>query len=103
MSGRWRDPLVGRDALIGAVVGTFAGLLIGPARVLIPMKLGVPGLLPQGLGEDAPISLGAVIAWLLSAGVISVFVVLGIVFLLILVRRVVRFGWLADSLALNGR
>ena len=26
LSGRWRDPLVGRDALIGAVVGTVAGL-----------------------------------------------------------------------------
>jgi serine/threonine-protein kinase len=95
LSGRWRDPLVGRDVLIGAVVGTFAGLLLGPGRVLIPLKLGVPGLLPQGLGGDAPISPAATIAWLLSGAVVAVFVVLGIVFLLILVRSVVRAGWLA--------
>jgi serine/threonine-protein kinase len=95
LSGRWRDPLVGRDALVGAVVGTFAGLLLGPARALIPAKLGLRALHPQGLFADAPISLGATLAWLLSCAVIAVFIVLGIVFFLILVRRLVRFGWLA--------
>jgi Protein kinase domain len=95
LSGRWRDPLVGRDALIGAVVGTVAILLVGPARVLIPMKVGVPGALPLGLGDDAPVTLGATIAWRLSDGVTAVFLVLGIVFFLILVRRLVRAGWLA--------
>src|SRR5262249_32253395 len=45
LSGRWRDPLGGRDALSGAVVGTFAGLLLGPACVLIPPKLGSPAVL----------------------------------------------------------
>jgi hypothetical protein len=95
LSGRWRDPLVGRDVLIGAVVGTFALLLLGPARVLIPMKLGVPGVLPYLLGEDAPITVGATIAWLISGPLTAVFLVLGIVFFLILVRRIVRVGWLA--------
>jgi serine/threonine protein kinase len=95
LSGRWRDPLVGRDALIGVVVGTFASLLIKPARVLIPMKLGVPGTLPYGLGEEAPVTLGAAIAWLLSVWIVAIFIVLGIVFFLILVRRFVRVGWLA--------
>ena len=36
VSGRWRDPLVGRDLLIGAVVGTALGLILGPIRVLLP-------------------------------------------------------------------
>ncbi len=95
LSGRWRDPLVGRDALIGAVVGVCASLLGGPVRVLIPMKLGVPGILPLGLNSDSPVTLGTTIAWLSSAGVVAVFIVLGIVFFLILVRRFVRAGWLA--------
>jgi len=95
LSGRWRDPLVGRDALIGAVVGMLFTLLIGPARVLIPIKLGLPGILPLGLAEGAPISPGATIAWFLADGVIGVFFVLGIVFFLIPVRRLVRVGWLA--------
>ena len=95
LSGRWRDPLVGRDVLIGAVVGTFGLLLLGPARVLIPMKLGVPGVLPYPLGEDAPVSVGATIAWFITAPLTAVFIVLGIVFFLILARRIVRVGWLA--------
>jgi hypothetical protein len=95
LSGRWRDPLVGRDVLIGTVIGTLYSLLLGPARVLIPMKLGVPGLLPFPLVDDAPSNAGIMIAWFLCGCVVSVFVVLGIVFLLILVRRVVRVGWLA--------
>jgi hypothetical protein len=70
-------------------------LLIGPARVLIPIKLGLPGLLPLGLAEGAPITPGAMIAWCLAEGLFGVFVVLGIVFFLILVRRLVRVGWLA--------
>ena len=95
LSGRWRDPLVGRDVLIGSVVGMLSTLLIGPARVLIPMKLGLPGPLPLGLAEGAPITPGATIAWFLAEGVVGVFIVLGIVFFLILVRRLVRVGWLA--------
>ena len=95
LSGRWRDPLVGRDALVGAVVGTFAFLLVGPARVLIPPKLGARGALPHGLGAEAPMNVGATIAWLVSLGVGAVFLILGIVFFLILVRRLVRVGWLA--------
>ena len=95
LSGRWRDPLVGRDALIGAVVGMLFTLLIGPARFLIPMKLGSAGILPRAIGEESPMNLGVTIAWFLSGGVIAVFVVLGIVFVLILVRRLVRVDWLA--------
>ena len=37
LSGSWRDPLVGRDMLIGAAVGTAAGLIMGPLRVLLPL------------------------------------------------------------------
>ena len=98
LSGRWRDPLVGRDALIGTVVGTFVFLLIGPARVLIPPKLGATGTLPYGLDADAPINAATTIAWLLNGGVTAVYLILGIVFLLILVRRLVRVGWLAGLL-----
>ncbi|MGE5278792.1 MAG: protein kinase domain-containing protein [Acidobacteriota bacterium] len=95
LSGRWRDPLVGRDLLVGAAVGTASGLILGPMRVLLPMKLGIPGPSPHGFDQGAPVNPGGVVAWLISAGVLSAFWVLGIVFLLVLVRRVVRYGWLA--------
>ncbi len=95
LSGRWRDPLVGRAALIGAVVGTAAGLIVGPARVLLPVELGVPGLLPMPLGGGAPVNAGATVAWRVSSATTSTFWVLGIVFILVLVRRLVRSEWLA--------
>ena len=95
ISGRWRDPLVGRDVLIGAVVGTATGQLMGPGRVLLPMKLGILGPAPHAFAESAPVNLGHVVAWFISNGVLSAFWVLGIVFLLILVRGAVRSGWLA--------
>ncbi len=95
LSGRWRDPLVGRDILIGAAVGAAVGLILGPARVLLPMRLGIPGPPPHIFDYAAPVNLGRAVAWLLSSGVLSTFWVLGIVFLLILLRGVVRHGWLA--------
>jgi hypothetical protein len=95
LSGRWRDPLVGRDLLIGTVMGAATGLILGPIRVLLPMKLQIPGPTPHPFGENAPLNPGLVAAWLISASVLSSFFVLGIVFLLVLVRRVVRLGWLA--------
>ena len=41
LSGRVRDPLVGRDVLVGAVAGTIAALLIA-SRDLAPRLLGRP-------------------------------------------------------------
>jgi hypothetical protein len=99
LSGNWRDPLVGRDALIGAVVGTAAGLILGPLRVLLPPRLGLSGPPPHPFDETAPVSPGAAVAWLVSNGLLAAFWVLGIVFLLVLVRGFVRRGWLAGVLA----
>jgi hypothetical protein len=98
LSGSWRDPLVGRDALIGAVVGTAAGLILGPLRILLPPRIGVAGLPPHPFDETAPISPSLAVAWLVSSGVLGAFWVLGIVFLLVLMRGLVRRGWLAGVL-----
>jgi hypothetical protein len=95
LSGQWRDPLVGRDALIGTVVGTVSGLIVGPARVLLPPMLGLTGVLPLMPNEAEPVNPGAALAWRTSAAVTSVFWILGIVFFLVLLRRFLRIGWLA--------
>ena len=95
ISGRWSDPLVGRDLLIGAVVGTAIGLILGPIRVLLPWKLGIPGVPPHPLDRTAPTTPGLAVAWLISTFVFSTFWVLGLVLLLALARLVVRRGWLA--------
>src|SRR5262249_47630 len=47
LSGGWRDPLVGRDVLVGAALGVAMGLILGPARVLLPPLLHLPGPPPH--------------------------------------------------------
>ena len=98
LAGGWRDPLVGRDALIGAVVGIALGLILGPLRVLLPPRLNLPGPPPHPFDDSAPIGPRQAVAWLISFSLLSAFWVLGIVFLLVLVRMVVRRGWLAGLL-----
>jgi eukaryotic-like serine/threonine-protein kinase len=95
LSGGWRDPLVGRDVLIGAAVGTAVGLLLGPLRVLLPPRLGLAGPPPNAV--VAPRGPGLAVAWLVSIGLDSAFWVLGIVFLLILARGILRHEWLAGT------
>jgi serine/threonine-protein kinase len=41
LAGRWRDPLIGRDVLIGGVLGV-AWILLGDAAVLAPTWFGLP-------------------------------------------------------------
>jgi serine/threonine-protein kinase len=46
LSGRVRDPLVGRDVLVGVAAGTIGALLIA-SRELVPHALGLPLAVPQ--------------------------------------------------------
>ncbi len=46
LAGRWIDPLVGRDVLIGAAVGAFIALLNTLER-LLPIWVGLPGPMPN--------------------------------------------------------
>ena len=98
LSGRLRDPLVGRDLLIGAAVGTAAGLILGPARFLLPSLLDIPGAIPHAFDADGPTSPRLSVGWLLSAAMLSLIWILGIVFFLVLARIVLRRGWLAGIL-----
>ena len=91
--GPGRDPLVARDLLIGTLVGTAVGLVMGPIRVLLPLALAIPG--PPPHAYEPPTSIRAAMAYLLATVVYATVWVLGIVFLLVLTRRVVRREWIA--------
>ena len=62
------------------------------------MRLGVPGYPPHLLTVGGPVEVGSFLAWILSDTVYSIVWVLGIVFLLVLVRSVVRLNWLAGAI-----
>ncbi len=97
LSGRLTDPLVGRDLLIGATVGTAAGLVLGPARTLLPQLLHVQGPPPHPFDATGPSSPSMTIAWLLSTAMFSTVWILAIVFFLVLARILVRNEWIAGA------
>ena len=98
LTGRFRDPLVGRDLLIGSVTGAAVSVLILLGN-LIPGWMGRPGPPPVtnsvgtlgGLTDVAAIMLG------LQPG--AMIAPIGIFFLIFGVRLVVRKQWIAVSVA----
>ena len=96
ISGSWRDPLVGRDILIGAAAGTATEPSPGPdpgsaSDEARHPRADAPRLRRRGAGQPGPRRGVAH----LDPVEYSTFWVLGIVFLLVLTRALVRSGWLA--------
>jgi len=90
LAGKWRDPLVGRDVLVGVAAGTVGALLI-VSRQLIPHLLGLRPLAPEVEGDMLLMGARHVIAIALQTVRRSMgdsFEIVGVVvFLKILVRR----------------
>jgi hypothetical protein len=51
LAGRWRDPLVGRDLLVGGLLGVVTTLL-PQVQALLPGWMGLAPPTPQGIRED---------------------------------------------------
>ena len=97
LAGGWKDPLVGRDLLVGASSGALIGILMGPIRRYIPIWSGEPAPIPRGFLSD-PSSARNGLAWLLNSPAYAIWWVLALVMFLVLLRRVVRVEWLAAIL-----
>jgi serine/threonine-protein kinase len=86
LSGEWRDPLLGRDLLVGCAAGV-AGVCLSAWRVALTSPSGnlllpVPGT-------------AALIGWLVAGtGLIAVFSTLATILLLVFLRIVLRKDWL---------
>jgi serine/threonine-protein kinase len=93
LAGRFRDPLVGRDILIG---GAFAVVLNLNAelRWMLPRWLGLPSPMPAGVRFDALLG-GRYLASQIIGELTAVIVPIGLLFLLLLLRIVLRRQWLA--------
>jgi hypothetical protein len=97
LMGRWRDPVVARDILIGLASATLGMVLllatnlgafwVGGAPAINGRVLGV-------LGRDA----GPLVALVLSTGWIAYIVATTIFFLWLVLRTLIRWRWLAWSI-----
>ena len=95
LAGGFRDPLVGRDVLAGCLWGAF---VVSLDRLLwfVPSWLGHPPALPL-VGPDWQF-LGArsIIAYISNDSVFALFISLGILFILFLLRAMLRKEWAAS-------
>ena len=94
LSGQWRDPLVGRDLLIGAVYGVLLTVFEGSDNFLLPLFHKLPpmpaGLQPSSLLGVRP-ALGALLFYVLFFVLYSLLVF----FLIFLLRLGLRRDWIA--------
>jgi hypothetical protein len=93
LSGQWRDPLVGRDLLIGAVYGVLLTVFEGIDNVLLPAFGKLPpmpgGLQPSSLLGVRP-ALGALLFYILFFVLYSLL----IFFLIFILRLILKRDWI---------
>jgi len=96
LSGRWRDPLVGRHVLIGAIAGALA-TFSNEIPTLIGQWVGNPAFAPAADSSDLPMSLRHAVASLFEAQT-SPTLFLGLFVLLLALRIMLRRQWLAVTI-----
>ena len=95
LAGRLRDPLVGRDILIGAATGSALAVLYRLSR-LAPEWLGLPPTFPETLVSGATLTALRHVAFRVFVNQFSaVLFAMVFLFLLVLLRMVLRVPWLA--------
>jgi len=92
LSGRWRDPVVGRDVLLGTALGALAAMAIPFVRTIVLRWLGLPPLPPYGAeGLDVTLGLRYVLTSLegIAVGTLAqaMFLVLVLMVFRLLLRR----------------
>ncbi len=99
LSGKWIDPLVGRDVLAGAAVGVITTLLsilenqipqwLGPQRILVP--------LPSITSISQMLNATQDYAGLFSSAIASLYLGLIVLLFLVLMRMMTRRRWVAAA------
>lgn len=97
LAGRWRDPLVGRDVLIGTMAGVLTALM-GMLETPLSALWSAPPGLPTGLASVATLELPDVVGMLLMTQPVAVFNGLFFLFLPFLLFLLVRREWAAGAL-----
>jgi len=94
LAGGLRDPLVGRDLLVGFVAAT--GLVVlGTIRFFVPGWLGLAPSIPRGISPPTLLGGRHAISILFGLSHVLIFTSLGMLFLLILLRILLRRQWAA--------
>jgi serine/threonine-protein kinase len=99
LAGRWRDPLVGRDVLLGAAVGVAMGLVVGVAQRL-PAWLGKAATLPHFSDLESLLGPRDIASGILGHQIDAAAAGLGFLLLLTLLRQLTRRTWAALAIVI---
>ena len=94
LAGKFRDPLVGRDLLVGALYGVALLLVETSDNFILPLLGKLPPTPNIGLTESL-LGVRAALGLLLAYVFVWVLYALGVFFVLFLLRLVLRKDWLA--------
>ncbi len=95
LAGRLRDPIVGRDVLIGAACGAAIAMSAGAARTIIPAALGIPPPVPIPDGLETLLGVRLGLVTLADVAVAMLMEGMAVVMLRLALRRALRFEALA--------
>jgi hypothetical protein len=102
VAGKLRDPLVGRDLLIGAVYGVMIFLVEASDNFLLPLFGKLPPI-PGGVSMESLLGLRHALAQVLLYVLGQTIDSLGIFFMLFVLQRILRSAWIAGIVvALTG-
>jgi hypothetical protein len=94
LAGNLRDPLVGRDLLIGAVYGVVLFVVEASDNFLLPLLGKLPPI-PGGVSTESLLGLRHALAQVLLYVLGQTIDSLGIFFILFLLQRILRSAWIA--------
>jgi len=97
LSGRWRDPLVGRDVLVGTVAGIALPLVLHLA-IVVPIWLGLPAPAPRSQIITTLSGSQHLLHFMLWSPFAAVIIGFGTLLGLLIARALVGKAWLAVAL-----
>ena len=95
LGGRWKDPLVGRDVLLGTTVGALVTLVVPFVRMMVLRWFALPPLPPYGEYLDVTLGLRNVLTSVIDITVGTLASAMLLVLILLVFRLVLRRDWLA--------
>jgi serine/threonine-protein kinase len=95
LAGDFRDPLVGRDVLAGCLWGAFVVVAVGRLEWFIPSWLGHPPPQPSSGQQWQFLGARTIIAYMSNSLFFAVLLSLACLFLLVLLRALLRKEWAA--------
>jgi eukaryotic-like serine/threonine-protein kinase len=99
LAGLWRDPLVGRDVLVGTAAGILAALLTAFARAL-PAWAGQAATLPHSPHLDSLLGARDVVSVLVAQQMDAAALGIGYLLVVTLLRQLTRSTWAALGILL---